>query len=70
MEKQEVETTVATSEAELPVNKPALEEPAKEPVLSELAPFKEALPEEPQENQQSTAAKPLFTFHKKQKKAR
>ncbi|EGO7907379.1 hypothetical protein FGV24_001516 [Enterococcus faecalis] len=57
LEKQEVETTVVTSEAVLPVNKPA-----KEPVLSEPAPFEEALPEEPQENQQSTAAKPLFTF--------
>lgn len=61
-ENQEVETTVATSESELPVNKLALEEPAKEPVLSEPAPFKEALPEEPQENQENTAAKPLFTF--------
>ena len=68
LEKQEVETTVATSEAELPVNKPALEEPAKEPVLSELAPFKEA-PEEPQENQQSTAAKPLFTFPQETEKS-
>ncbi|MGL9946672.1 hypothetical protein IGJ63_001786 [Enterococcus sp. DIV1375a] len=62
LEKQEVETTVAPSEAVLPVNKPALEESAKEPVLSEPVPFEEALPEEPQENQQSTAAKPLFTF--------
>ncbi|WP_061101284.1 hypothetical protein [Enterococcus faecalis] len=62
LEKQEVETTVAPSEAVLPVNKPALEERAKEPVLSEPAPFEEALPEEPQENQQSTAAKSLFTF--------
>ena len=61
-ENQEGETTVATSEAVLPVNKLALEEPAKEPVLSEPAPFKEALPEQSQENQQSTAAKPLFTF--------
>lgn len=61
-ENQEGETTVATSEAVLPVNKLALEEPAKEPVLSEPAPFKEALPEQSQENQQSTAAKPLFIF--------
>ena len=42
----------------------------EEPVLSELAPFKEALPEEPQENQQSTAAKPLFTFPQETEKAR
>lgn len=59
LEKQEVETTVAPSEAVLPVNKPALEESAKEPVLSEPAPFEEALPEEPQENQENAAAKPL-----------
>ena len=44
-ENQEGETTVATSEAVLPVNKLVLEEPAKEPVLSEPAPIKEALPE-------------------------
>lgn len=45
LENQEGETTVATSEAVLPVNKLVLEEPAKEPVLSEPAPIKEALPE-------------------------
>ena len=68
LEKQEVETTVATSEAELPVNKPALEEPAKEPVLSELAPFKEAR----QKNLKKTSRVPrqnlYLLFHKKQKK--
>ncbi len=46
----------------LPVNKLVLEEPAKEPVLSEPAPIKEAQLEKKQEIQQSTAAKPLFTF--------
>ena len=40
LENQEGETTVATSEAVLPVNKLVLEEPAKEPVLSEPAPRK------------------------------
>lgn len=68
-ENQEGETTVATSEAVLPVNKLALEEPAKEPVLSEPAPIKEALPEKKQENQQSTAAKPLFTFPQETEKS-
>ena len=66
LEKQEVETTVATSEAELPVNKPALEEPAKEPVLSELAPFKAR-----QKNLKKTSRVPrqnlYLLFHKKQK---
>lgn len=52
LENQEGETTVATSEAVLPVNKLVLEEPAKEPVLSEPAPIKEAQPEKKQENQQ------------------
>ena len=33
LEKQEVETTVATSEAELPVNKPPLEEPERTSVI-------------------------------------
>ena len=69
LEKQEVETTVATSEAELPVNKPALEEPAKEPVLSELAPLKRC-----QKNLKKTSRVPrqnlYLLFHKKQKKAR
>ena len=46
-----------------------LEEPAKEPVLSEPAPIKEALPEKTK-NQQSTAAKPLFTFPQETEKAR
>lgn len=68
-ENQEGETTVATSEAVLPVNKLVLEEPAKEPVLSEPAPIKEALPEKKQENQQSTAAKPLFTFPQETEKS-
>lgn len=36
---------------------------------SELAPIKEAQPEEPQENQQSTAAKPLFTFPQETEKS-
>ena len=69
LENQEGETTVATSEAVLPVNKLVLEEPAKEPVLSEPAPIKEAQLEK-QENQQSTAAKPLFTFPQETEKAR
>ncbi len=70
LENQEGETTVATSEAVLPVNKLVLEEPAKEPVLSEPAPIKEALPEQKkQENQQSTAAKPLFTFPQETEKS-
>ncbi|MGC3772398.1 hypothetical protein ACPTJF_21580, partial [Enterococcus faecalis] len=69
LENQEGETTVATSEAVLPVNKLVLEEPAKEPVLSEPAPIKEALPEKKQENQQSTAAKPLFTFPQETEKS-
>ncbi|HGS8719622.1 TPA: hypothetical protein ACMUBC_001268 [Enterococcus faecalis] len=69
LENQEGETTVATSEAVLPVNKLVLEEPAKEPVLSEPAPIKEAQPEKKQENQQSTAAKPLFTFPQETEKS-
>lgn len=68
-ENQEGETTVATSEAVLPVNKLELEEPAKEPVLSETVPIKEAQPEKKQENQQSTAAKPLFTFPQETEKS-
>ncbi len=48
LEKQEVETTVATSEA---------------------VPIKEAQPEKKQENQQSTAAKPLFTFPQETEKS-
>ncbi len=69
LENQEGETTVATSEAVLPVNKLVLEEPAKEPVLSEPAPIKEAQLEKKQENQQSTAAKPLFTFPQETEKS-
>lgn len=38
-------------------------------MLSEPAPFKEALPEKKQENQQSTAAKPLFTFPQETEKS-
>ncbi|WP_407717730.1 hypothetical protein [Enterococcus faecalis] len=48
LEKQEVETTVVTSEP---------------------APIKEAQPEKKQENQQSTAAKPLFTFPQETEKS-
>lgn len=69
-ENQEVETTVATSEAVLPVNKPALEEPAKEPVLSEPAPFKEALPEKNKKTNRVPRQNLYLLFHKKQKKAR
>ena len=69
LENQEGETTVATSEAVLPVNKLVLEEPAKEPVLSEPEPIKEAQLEKKQENQQSTAAKPLFTFPQETEKS-
>ncbi|NSR89599.1 hypothetical protein HRG01_03670 [Enterococcus faecalis] len=68
--KQEVETTVATSEAVLPVNKPALEEPAKEPVLSEPAPIKEAQPEKNKKTSRAPRQNLYLLFHKKQKKAR
>lgn len=70
LEKQEVETTVATSEAVLPVNKLALEEPAKEPVLSEPAPIKEAQLEKNKKTSRALRQNLYLLFHKKQKKAR
>lgn len=69
-ENQEGETTVATSEAVLPVNKLALEEPAKEPVLSEPAPIKEAQPEKNKKTSRALRQNLYLLFHKKQKKAR
>ena len=70
LENQEGETTVATSEAVLPVNKLVLEEPAKEPVLSEPAPIKEALPEKNKKTSRVPRQNLYLLFHKKQKKAR
>lgn len=68
-ENQEGETTVATSEAVLPVNKLVLEEPAKEPVLSEPAPIKEALPEKNKKTSRVPRQNLYLLFHKKQKKS-
>ena len=67
LENQEGETTVATSEAVLPVNKLALEEPAKEPVLSETVPIKEAQPEK-KKTSRVLRQNLYLLFHKKQKK--
>ena len=54
----------------LPVNKLALEEPAKEPVLSETVPIKEAQPEKKKKTSRVLRQNLYLLFHKKQKKAR
>ena len=68
LENQEGETTVATSEAVLPVNKLALEEPAKEPVLSETVPIKEAQPEKKKRKPAEYCGKTFIYFSTRNRK--